>query len=167
MSELRPVFVMLLVVANVASAVFCLLGASSWSDVGFASGMVVAFTPIKGVTYRRLGGVRPFLSALVATFTWQVVGLPIDLDTFWLIIAASFVASFLVDTVALLAMATLAAPLRSVLLALYGASMVHLLIAGFVLFYRSAALGLPMLFLGSGLFLLPAFFSDRFLPDAP
>lgn len=161
MASYRPVLLMLLIVAGAASLVFGMLGGSSLEDAGWALFLVVCFTPLKGITYRRLGGARPYLTALLATFSWQAIGLPIDLDSFWVIMGASFAVSIVVDGVALVAMD--AGPvLRCGFLAVYGSSLVHLLTIGFFVFMRATLLGLVLLAGGIALFLVPAFYTDLF-----
>lgn len=163
MAPFRPVLLMLLIVVDFAALVFAMLGNSSWADAGWALFLIACFTPVKGVTYRRLGGNRPYAAALLATFSWQAVGLPIDLDSFWIIMAASLVVSIIVDTVALVAV-NAARALRCLFLALYGSLIVHLLTTGFFAFQRNVVLGVVLLALGVGLFLLPAFYTDLFIP---
>jgi hypothetical protein len=161
MASFRPVLLMLLVVIDGAALVFAMLGGSSLEDAGWALFLIVCFSPVKGITYRRLGGRRPYPTAILATFSWQAVGLPIDLDSFALIMAASFAVSILVDFVALVAMD--AGPVRRCLfLAIYGSLLVHLLTMGFFVFMRSVAIGLVLLAGGVGLFLGPAFYTDLF-----
>ena len=163
MGSFRPVLLMLLVVLDGAAIVFAMLGGSSLEDAGWALFLVACFTPVKGVTYRRLGGRQPYLAALLATFSWQALGLPIDLDSFWIIMGASFVVSLLVDTLSLIAMST-AQVVRCLFLALYGSLIVHFLTIGFFAFQRNLPLGLTLLAAGVGLFLLPAFYTDLFKP---
>jgi hypothetical protein len=95
------------------------------------------------------------------------VGLPIDLDSFWVIIGASFLVSIAIDLVALVALA--AGPVRRCwFLAAYGSLLVHLLTVGFFVFQRNVALGLALLAGGVALFLVPAFYTDLFEPaDGP
>ncbi len=161
MTGFRPVFLMLLVVMDGAALVFAMLGDSSWQDAGFALFLIAAFTPVKGITYRRLGGNNPYQAALLATFSWQAIGLAIDLDSFWVVMGASFVVSTGADSLALLAMETGPA-IRCLFLALYGSLLVHFLIVGFFVFQRNPAFGLGLLAVGVGLFLLPAFYTDLF-----
>lgn len=163
MASFRPVLLMLLVVFDGAALVFAMLGDSSLADAGWALFLIVCFIPVKGVTYRRLGGGRPYAAALLGTFSWQAVGLPIDLDAFWVIIGASLVVSIAVDTVALIAM-NAGPAMRCLFLAVYGSMIVHLLITGFFTFQRNVPLGVVLFAAGVGLFLLPAFYTDLFIP---
>lgn len=165
MTAYRPVLFMLLVVLDAAALVFSMLGGSSWTDAGWALFMVAAFTPIKGITYRRLGVRKAYETALFATFSWQVVDLPIGLDSFWVIMGASFAVSMVIDFLALVAMAAAAEPARCLFLALYGSLVVHFLTVGFFAFQRSVAFGLPLLAVGVGLFMLPAFYADLFVRE--
>jgi hypothetical protein len=161
MTGFRPVFLMLLVVMDGAAVVFAMLGGSSWEDVGFAVFLIAVLTPVKGITYRRLGGRNPYRAAALATFSWQAIGLSIDLDSFWIVMGASFAVAIVVDLLALLAMDTGPAT-RCFFLALYGGFLVHFLIVGFFVFQRNAAFGLGLLAVGVALFLLPAFYTDLF-----
>ena len=157
---------LMLVVLAAASFVFFLLGEPSWEDFGWATFLIVMFTPMKGITYRRLGGRRPYQAALLSTASWQAIGLPIDLDRFWVIIGASFIVAFIVDFIALLANATGPNPVRNLFLGAYGSIMTHALMIGFFWFQRNALAGAVVLFVGVGLFMLPAFYADRFAPHA-
>ena len=162
MASLRPVLLMLLVVADGAALVFAMLGGSSWDDPGWALFLIACFTPVKGITYRRLGGRKPYATALLATFSWQAIGLPIDLDSFWTIMGASFLVSLAVDFLALIAMDAAPTVARCLFLGLYGTLIVHFLTIGFFTFQRNIALGLALLAIGVGSFLLPAFYTDLF-----
>ena len=164
MASFRPVLLMLLVVIDGAALVFAMLGGSSWPDAGMALFFIACFTPVKGITYRRLGGRKPYATALLATFSWQAIGLPIDLDSFWGIMGASFLVSIVVDFLALIALEAAPNIARCWFLALYGSLIVHSLTIGFslVVFERNIALGLALLAMGIGLFLLPAFYADLF-----
>ena len=55
MTTYRPLLMMFLVVIVAASFVFFVLGDPSWADAGWALFLVVLWSPVKGVTYRRLG----------------------------------------------------------------------------------------------------------------
>jgi len=152
----------LLVLVDVTALILLTRGGSSWTDALLALFLVAVFTPVKGITYRRLGARLPFATALVATASWQLVGLPIDLDTFSAIMTASFVASLAVDFVALVAMESAPTLARCAFLALYGSAIVHLFTLGFFLFPRSPGIGAPIFVLGAAMFLVPAFYADRF-----
>lgn len=153
---------MLLVVIVAASLVFFLLGESSWPDAGWALFLVVLWSPVKGVTYRRLGGRYPYLGALVGSIAWQAVGLPIDLDSFWVIMGVSFLAAIVIETLALAAIGTAPNFARCFFLALYGSLVVHLIQVGWFTSQRNLALGLPFLLSGIFVFFVPAFYADRF-----
>lgn len=163
MTSVRPLLVMFLVVIDLTALVFAMLGGSSWQDAGWALFLLGVFTPVKGITYRRLGGRNPYQAAVLANFSWQAIGLPIDLDSFWVIMGASFAVSVVVDLVALLAMGAAPNVERCSFLALYGSLIVHLLTGGFFIFQREVALGLAVLAVGVGLFLVPAFYTDLFV----
>lgn len=162
----RPVLLMFLVVVDGAALVFAMLEGSSWEDAGWALFLLVVFTPVKGITYRRLGGRNPYQAAFLANVSWQAIGLPIDLDSFWVIMGASFAVSIVVDLVALLALGSAPNVERCLFLAIYGSLIVHCLTAGFFVFQRNAPLGIAVLAVGVGLFLLPAFYADLFTADA-
>ena len=162
MASLRPLLLMLLVVADGAALVFAMLRGSSWDDAGWALFLIACFTPVKGITYRRLGGKKPYVTALLATFSWQAIGLPLDLDSFWTIMGASFLVSLALDFLALMAMDAAPTVARCLFLGLYGSSIVHFLTIGFFTFQRNIALGLALLAIGVGSFLLPAFYTDLF-----
>ena len=120
MASFSPVVLMLLVVIDGAALLFAMLGGSSWEDAGWALFLIACFTPVKGITYRRLGGRKPYATALLSTFSWQAVGLPIDLDSFWAIMGASVLVSFVVDFLALVAMNAAPTVARCLFLGLYG-----------------------------------------------
>lgn len=162
MASLRSVLVMLLVVIDGAALVFAMLGGSSREDAGWALFLIACFTPVKGISYRRLGANKPYASALLATFSWQAIGLPIDLDSFWVIMGASLLVSIVVDFLALIAMGAAPTVARCLFLGLYGSLIVHFLTIGFFTFQRNIVLGLALLAAGVGLFLLPAFYTDLF-----
>jgi len=166
-NELRPVLIMILVVMVAASLVFFMLGEPSLPDVGWALFLVVLWTPVKGISYRRLGGKKSYLGALVGSVAWQALGLPLDLDSWWLIFGVSFVVSVAIETLALAAVGTASALKRCLFLAVFGSLIVHLIQVGWFASHRSLALGLPFLILGIALFILPAFYADRFVHDAP
>ena len=162
MASLRPVLLMLLVVIDGAALVFAMLGGSSWDDAGWALFLIACLTPVKGITYRRLGGKKPYATALLATLSWQAIGLPIDLDSFWTIMGASFLVSLAVDFLALIAMDAAPTVARCLFLGLYGSLIVHFLTIGWSACQRNIALGLALLAMGVGSFLLPAFYTDLF-----
>lgn len=164
MASLRSLVLMLLVVIDGAALVFAMLGGSSWEDAGRALFLIACFTPVKGITYRRLGGRKPYATALLSTFSWQAIGLPIDLESFWAIMGASLVVSFVVDFLALVAMDAAPTVARCVFLGLYGSLIVHFLTVGYFTFtvQRNVPLGLALLAVGVGSFLLPAFYTDLF-----
>lgn len=154
----------LLVLVDAAALVFLLAGEPQALDFAYAMFLTILFTPVKGVTYRRLGGRIPFWSALVGTASWQLVGLPIDLDGFRTLMTASFAVSIVVDSIALVGMRTMTTSTGSFALALLGSTIVHLFTLGFFTFQRQPSYGVPILLVGTVLFLLPAFFADRFAP---
>ena len=164
MASLRPVVLMLLVVIDGAALVFAMLGGSSWEDAGSALFLIACFASVRGITYRRLGGRKPYATALLSTFSWQAIGLPIDLDPSWALMGTSFLVSLVVDFLALIAMNAAPTVARCLFLGLYGSLIVHFLTVGFWVFtvQRNIALGLALLAIGVGSFLLPAFYTDLF-----
>ncbi len=153
-----------LIAIDVAALILLLLGEPDGMDILYASFLVLLFTPVKGVTYRRLGGRRPFLSALAGTISWQIIGLPIYLDGFWPLIVMSFGVSLVVDAVALIGMRTVDSLAGSLALAVIGSAIVHLFTTGFFLFQRQPSVGVPVFVAGTVLFLFPVFYADRFSP---
>ena len=165
MTTYRPLLRMFLVVIVAASFVFFLLGESSWADAGWALFLVVLWSPVKGVTYRRLGGRLPYLGALLGSISWQAVGLPIDLDSFWVIMGVSFLAGVAIETLALAATGTAPNFTRCLFLALYGNLIVHFLQIGWFTSQRNLALGVPFVLVGIVLFFIPAFYADHFTQE--
>ncbi len=165
MTTYRQLLMMFLVVIVAASFVFFLLGEPSWADAGWALFLVVIWSPVKGVTYRRLGGRLPYLGALLGSISWQAVGLPIDLDSFWLIMGVSFLAGVAIETLALGATGTAPNFARCLFLALYGNLIVHLIQVGWFASQRSLAIGVPFLLAGIFVFFIPAFYADYFAQE--
>jgi hypothetical protein len=136
----------------------------SWESLGMALLLINVFTPIKGVLYRRLGGMRPYASAFAANASSQLSGLPFHLAlSFWPKIGASFAISGLIEIFTLVAMGTATSFKRSVLLAFYGSLVVHLITAGFFASQRSLLIGLPFIAAGIVLFHVPTFFPDEWV----
>ena len=128
----------------------------SWRSLAMASLLIVLFVPIKGLVYRRLGGRRPYFSALVANAASLVAGLPFHFDISLLPhIGVSFLAASAIETFALVGFGTMPTFRRSLLLAVYGSLVVHLISAGFFLSFRSIARGAPYLVLAFVLVHLP------------
>jgi len=119
--------------------------------------LVLIWTPVKGLIYRRLGGVKPYESALAANASSELAGLPFHLGlSFWPLMGASFAVSAALETLALVAAGTAVSFRRSLFLALYGSLVVHLMTAGWFASHRSLALGIPFLLAGIVLFHLPS-----------
>ena len=154
-----------LIIIDVVAVVFFVLGEPSWGDAGWALFLVALFTPAKGLTYRRVGGARPYLTAFIATTSWQAVGLPIGLDSFWNIISASFIASVFVDWFVIKVMRCVRTIKLCLLLAVYASLIVHLVTVGFFLFYRNPYLGVALFVFGTVLFFVPVFYADKFVEE--
>lgn len=156
----RLVFAVLLVVATAALAAFVFQG-PSMATLLMAILLIVVWTPIKGALYRRLGGLRPYASALAANASSLIAGLPFHLGlAFWPKIGVSFLVSAILETVALVAMATANRPRRCLFLGFYGSFVVHLITAGWFASQRSLALGVPFILAGILLFHLPTLFPE-------
>ena len=93
------------------------------------------------------------------------MGLPIDLDSFWVVMGVSFLAGVVVETLALAATGTAPNFARCSFLALYGSLIVHLIQVGWFALQRSLVLGAPFLLAGIILFFIPAFYADRFAQE--
>jgi hypothetical protein len=131
----------------------------SWESLGMALFLIVIWTPLKGLLYRRLGGRKPYQSALLANASSELAGLPFTLAIgFWPLMGVSFVISAAIESVALVAMRTAKSVGRSVAIATYGSAVVHLITAGFFVSQRNLTLGLPLIVVGILLFHLPAIF---------
>ena len=146
----------------VGALVYYVLDEPRWGSIGMALLLIVAFAPIKGLLYRRLGGVRPYFSALVANAASQFGGLPFHFDiSFWWHIFLSFVASGFIESFVLVGLNTAPTMKKSLIYAFYGSLVVHLLSAGYLALRRYPAVGVPVLILGIVLVHLPAFFPEE------
>jgi hypothetical protein len=119
--------------------------------------LIVIWTPVKGLVYRRLEGLKPYQSALAANASSELAGLPFHLAlSFWPLMGTSFLVSATIETLALAAMGSASSWLRCFYLAFYGSLVVHLLTVGWFASHRNLALGIPFVIAGIVLFHLPA-----------
>jgi hypothetical protein len=154
--------VLLLVVAS-ALVAFVFEGPSG-ASLWMALFLIVVWTPVKGALYRRLGGLRPYPSALAANAASLIAGLPFHLDlAFWPKIGVSFVVSAALETLALAAIGTANGLRRCLFLGFYASFVVHLITAGWFASQRSPALGVPFIIAGILLFHLPTLFPDTWV----
>jgi hypothetical protein len=156
-AETRKIVLLVLLVLVVSALAFYVLEGPTWRGLGMAVLLVVIWTPVKGLIYRRLEGARPYESALAANAASELAGLPFHLAlSFWPLMGTSFLVSALLETLALVAMGTTPSWKRSLFLAFYGSLVAHLLTVGWFASQRSLALGIPFLLAGIVLFHLPA-----------
>ncbi len=129
----------------------------TWQGLGMAVFLILLWTPLKGLIYRRLEASKPYESALAANASSEIAGLPVHLAlSFWPLMGVSFLVSAAIETLALAAMGTATSWRRCLFLAIYGSLVVHLLTVGWFASHRSLALGIPFLLAGIALFHLPA-----------
>lgn len=150
---------MILVLLVCALAVYVNQGEEGpgWEGLGMALFLILIWTPVKGLTYRRLEAARPYESALAANASSELAGLPVHLAlSFWPLIGVSFLVSAAIETFSLAAMGSATSWRRCLFLAFYGSLVVHLMAAGWLASHRSLALGIPVLLVGIVLFHLPA-----------
>jgi hypothetical protein len=153
----RKLVLLLLLVLVVGALAFYVLEGPTWTGLGMAVFLVLIWTPVKGLVYRRLAGAKPYESALAANASSEVAGLPFHLAlSFWPLMGASFVVSASLETLALVAVGTAPSFRRSLFLAFYGSLVVHLMTAGWFASQRNPAIGIPFLLAGILLFHLPA-----------
>ncbi|MGH9323495.1 MAG: hypothetical protein ACRD3V_26880 [Vicinamibacteria bacterium] len=153
----RKLILVALLGIEVAALSFYVLDEPSWTGLAMAFLLILIWTPVKGLLYRRLEGVRPYESALAANAASEIAGLPVHLGlSFWPLMGASFLVSAAIKTLALVVMGTAASLTRCLALAIYGSLVVHLLTAGWFASHRSLALGITFLVVGVVLFHLPS-----------
>ncbi len=152
----KLVLLILLVLLVIALALYLHEG-PTWAGLGMAVFLVLIWTPVKGLIYRRLEGTKPYESALAANAASMLAGLPFHLAlSFWPLMGTSFVVSATIETLVLAAVGTGASFRRCLFLAFYGSLVVHLMTVGWFASQRSLALGIPFLIAGIVLFHLPA-----------
>ena len=159
----HPVLIVLLLSAILALAYY-VLDEPSLSTFGMALLLIVIWMPVKGVIYRRLGGKRPYESALVANASSEFIGLPFRLALSFLpLMAVSFFISGVIETIALIAMGTATNLKRCFFVAFYGSLVVHLITTGWFTAHRSLTMGIFFIAVGVVLFHLPTLCSGRFI----
>ncbi len=152
----KLVLLILLLLLVIALALYLQEG-PTWSGLGMAVLLVLIWTPVKGLLYRRLEGARPYESALAANGSSEVAGLPFHLAlSFWPLMGVSFFVSASIETLALAAMGSAASWRRCLFLAFYGSLVVHLMTVGWFASQRDLAVGIPFLLAGIVLFHVPA-----------
>ncbi len=164
MTQSRQLVLIVLLLSAAAALVYYVLDEPSLSSFSMALFLIVIWAPVKGVIYRRLGGKKPYQSALVANASSELIGLPFRLAlSFFPLMAVSFFISGVIETLALLAMGTATNLKRCLFIAFYGSLVVHLITTGWFAAHRSLAVGIPFIVVGVVLFHLPALYSDRFI----
>jgi hypothetical protein len=129
----------------------------TWQGLGMAVFLILIWTPLKGLVYRRLEAARPYEGALAANASSELAGLPFHLAlSFWPLMGVSFLVSAAIETLALAAVGSASSWRRCLFLAVYGSLVVHLMTVGWFASHRSLALGIPFLLAGIALFHLPA-----------
>ncbi len=129
----------------------------TWQGLGMAVFLVLIWTPVKGLIYRRLEAAKPYEGALAANASSELAGLPFHLAlSFWPLMGVSFLVSAVIEALALAALGSASSWRRCLFLAFYGSLVVHLMTAGWFASHRSLALGIPFLIAGIALFHLPA-----------
>ena len=152
----KLVLVVLLFLLVGALALYVLEG-PTWGGLGMAICLILIWTPVKGLVYRRLEGAKPYESALAANASSEIAGLPFHLAlSFWPLMGVSFLVSASIETLAIAAFGTASSWRRCLFLAFYGSLVVHLLTVGWFAAHRSLALGIPFVLAGIALFHLPA-----------
>ena len=153
----RKLFLAALLLIVLFALAFYLREGPTWSSLGMALFLIVIWTPIKGLVYRRLQAARPYESALAANAASELSGLPVHLALpFWPLMGVSFLVSAAIETLALAALRTAPSFRRCLFLAFYGSLMVHLMTVGWFASQRNLAIGVPFLLAGIALFHLPA-----------
>lgn len=158
-STRKLVLLILLVLLVVALALYVYEGQEgpTWAGLGMVVFLVLIWTPVKGLIYRRLEGAKPYESAFAANVSSELAGLPIHLAlSFWPLMGVSFFLSASIETLALAAMGSATSWRRCFFLAFYGSLVVHLMTVGWFASDRSLAVGIPFLLAGIVLFHLPA-----------
>jgi hypothetical protein len=153
----RKIVLLVLLLLLLGALALYLREGPTWMGLGTAVILIVIWTPVKGLVYRRLLAARPYESALAANASSELAGLPFHLAlSFWPLLGASFVISASIETLALAAMGTAPSWRRTLFLAFYGSLVAHLMTAGWFAGQRSLALGIPLALAGIVLLHLPA-----------
>jgi hypothetical protein len=160
----RRLVLVVLLVAVIAALLTYLYQGPRLSSVALAGFLILIWMPVKGLVYRRLGGVKPYWSALAANGSSELTGLPFRLGLgFWPLMGTSFLVSALIETLALVVMGTAPSLKRSLVLAFYGSLVVHLITAGWFYAQRSPAVGVAFIVAGVALLHVPTFFPDEWI----
>jgi hypothetical protein len=163
-TEGRQILLIVLLLGVISALTFFVLHEPSLSSFAMALFLIVIWAPVKGVLFRRLGGKKPYWSALAANASSELVGLPFHLAlSFFPLMAASFLITGAIETLTLFVMGTAATFKRCLFIGLYGSLVVHLISTGWFASHRSLTLGIPFIVVGIVLFHLPALYSDRFI----
>lgn len=160
----RKLFFALVLLAIMGGLTGYVLEGPSWRSLGTVAFLIIIFTPLKGVIFRRLGGHKPYESALAANAASELAGLPFHLNLalgFWPLMGVSFVVSALIESWVLAALGTAPGFRRCLFLAFYAGLVVHLITAGYFAAQRSLTLGIPFVLAGVVLFHIPTFFPDE------
>jgi hypothetical protein len=161
-AETRKLLLVILLALGIAALALYVREGPTWRGLGMAFFLILIWTPLKGLLYRRLGALRPYESALAANTASEISGLPFHLGLpFWPLMGASFLISAAIESLTLAAMGSAASLRRCVFLALYGNLVVHLMTAGWFASQRSLALGVSLVVVGVVLFHLPAHSPSR------
>jgi hypothetical protein len=164
----RKLVLAVLLLGISAALVVYILGGPRWQSLAMAGFLIVIWTPIKGLIYRRLGGARPYQSALAANASSELIGLPFHLGlAFWPSIGVSFVVSAAIETLALLVMGTASSLKRALFLSYYAGFVAHVITAGFFRAQRDLGVGVAILAVGIALVHLPTFFPDEWAEEPP
>jgi hypothetical protein len=149
-------FALLLGLAVVALG-FYLLEGPTLTGLGMSLFLILIWTPIKGLLYQRLEGLKPYQSALAANASSELTGLPFHLELpFWPLMAVSFLVSGAIEVLALAAMGTAISWKRCLFLAFYGSLVVHLMTVGWFASQRNLSVGIPFLLVGIVLLHVPS-----------
>ena len=162
----RKLVLALLLIAVIASLCAYILRGPRWQSLAMAAFLTLIWTPVKGLVYRRLGGSRPYESALAANASSELIGLPFRLDlSFWPLMGVSFVVSAAIETLALVVMGTASSLKRALFLSYYAGFATHVLTAGFFRAQRDLAVGVAILVVGIALVHVPAFFPEAWVEE--
>jgi hypothetical protein len=153
----RKLVLLILLVLVVGALGLYVREGPTYRGLGMALFLIAIWTPVKGLVYRRLEGLKPYESALAANASSELAGLPFHLAlSFWPLMGTSFLVSASIETLALAAMGSASSWRRCLYLAFYGSLVVHLMTVGWFASHRSLALGIPFVIAGIVLFHLPA-----------
>ena len=148
--------------AVAAALIYFFVEDRSWRNLGMAIALILVWTPVKGLLFRRLSIKLPYRSAIVANASSELTGLPFHFGlSFWPLMGASWILSAAVEWIALLALGTARGPGHALWTSFYASLVVHLLTAGFFYANRQFIGGALLILAGVVLFHLPASFEHR------